>query len=244
MLDRHGVAADGLPAEGRPPWLLPAAIVALASTLALALWWQRPAEDVLQIMSEEGLVERVSAWGFVAVALAPFWLHPAHATLRSRLALAVMLLAFGLREMDWHKAWTETSMLRVSFYYGPASWSAKLTSLAAMAAIVLALAWLLRRGALPAWQAWRRRQPAAVALAWFVAVLVASKVVDRSLNLITDYSGWIAPLPWQALQLALEESWEMCLPPLAWLALHRWRCEGGPAARQTPGSAKTVNTPV
>lgn len=218
----------------------PVGLVAIATLVALTAWLVLPAGQVIDLMSETGPIEALSAWGFLLAAVAPWWLHPPRAPLRLLLALSVMLLAFGLRELDWHKVWTGTSMLRVSFYYGPAPLLQKLVSLAALATIAGAALWLLRHTTRPAWRAWTERRPAAVALAMFLVLMAASKVVDRSLNLVFEWSNWAAPQGLIALQLAIEETWELALPVLALLALLRWRS----ADQFTPRSTNTVSTPV
>lgn len=218
----------------------PVGLVAALSLVALAIWFELPTARVLYLMSEEGPIEQATVWGFCCSAIALLLWRPRSADWRTILSLAVMLGAFGVREMDWHKAWTGTSVLRVSFYYGAAPLAQKLTAAAALAVVIGALGWLVRSGLARWLHALRADDPAALALATFLLTMIASKGVDRSLNLLTDWVGWLPP-PWlRALQLSLEETWELALPVLACMALARWRR----GAVQPLRSTKTVSTPV
>lgn len=206
----------------RPALFGPLSIVAIATIAALATFVLLPADRVLWLMSEEGPVEQLTSAGFW-LAAAMVLVRPPTDDRRAVLAVATMLAAFAAREMDWHKVWTGTSVLRVSFYYGPAPLAQKIGALAALLPVIGALVWLAWRGTAPALRALAKREPAALTLLVFGAVMVASKLVDRSLNLVVEGFDWVAPVWLQALQLAIEETWELTLPVLAVQALERWR---------------------
>ena len=225
-------------ALARPYRLAPAAGLVLAmAALAVLLWAGLPAGETLALMSETGPVEELTASAYIAAALVPWWLRPRHAPWPALLAISIVMLAFGMRELDWHKLWTGTSVLRLSWYWSDAPMASRLAALAVMAPIAAAGSGLLLRYGPPTLRAAGRGEPPAVTTLWFVGVLIASKAIDRSLNVMVEWFDLHSPLWLIALQLALEETLELALPLLMALAL--WQLRAAQAA-----SAKTVSTPV
>lgn len=148
------------------------------------------------------------------------WLLRRHGDSPATLAaLSTAFLAFGAREMDWHKVWTGTSVLRVSYYTGPAPLQHKLIALAVLAVFVLALGRLVLRHARPAWQALRRSEAVAVSVAVFIASLLLAKGLDRSYSILTEDFGWPLSVAVQGAVNALEECLELALILIAAIAL-------------------------
>lgn len=190
--------------------------VALAFVAAaLGVWWVCTPDQVFQITHEEGPVERPTEILYFVVGLGMWLLRQPRDKLRLWAALSVTLIAFGMREMDLHKAWTGLSVLKVSFYLGHAPLHQKLVALAVLAVIGLAVGHLLLNYLSASWRALRRGHPVAVTVACFLVSLVVSKVFDRSVNLLAEDYHVITPLGISALLSALEEIMELGLPVLA-----------------------------
>ena len=203
------------------PLAAPAA--ALLFTLgAVAIGSLMPTASVLVWMAEEGPVERWTLMLYFLAALgvcgdrerlqAPVWL-----------ALATLIVAAAGRELDWHKAFTEVSIMKLSYYLGAAAWSQKLAALAMVVPTLLAALYLCRRFAGPLWRGARQRHPLALTALTFLVVLAAAKLVDRSLVLLNEDWGLRTGAAARALQLAVEEVLELGLPALVLLGLVQLR---------------------
>lgn len=197
------------------PAMLPPLIAVIGS---LALWLNLPPAEVMRVMVEGGPIERLTEWGYMAVA-ALIWLAPPPAgQRRGWLALSVLLLAAAAREMDWHKHWTGYSVLKVSFYFHPVPLWHKLLALSVLGLIAwAALHWLRRPRA-----DWLR--PVTI---WFFFTMVVSKILDRAINLLAEDWGIHTSDSILALVSALEESIELSLPLIAayglWGYARRWQ---------------------
>ncbi len=192
-------------------------LVGLAAGAAASSAW--PPQRVIELMGEEGPVERLTAIGFFLLAPLVWLLRRRGDPGATLAALAAVFIAFGAREMDWHKVWTGTSVLRVSYYTGPAPMQHKLIALAALAVVVLALGRLVLRHARPTWQALRRGEPVAVSVAVFIATIVLAKGLDRSYSILTEDFGWPLTIGVQAAIVAVEECLELTLILIALLGL-------------------------
>lgn len=201
--------------------------LAAGAAVALAL----PPARVIELMGEEGPVEQLTALGFFLLAPLVWLLRRRSDPLPTLAALAAVFLAFGAREMVWHKVWTGTSVLRVSYYTGPAPLQHKLVALAVLAVFVLALGRLVLRHARPTWQALCRGEPVAVSVAVFLATIVLAKGLDRSYSILTEDFGWPLTIGVQAAINALEECLELTLALIALLGLWQNRQRAGETLR-------------
>ena len=192
-------------------------LVGVAAGAAASSAW--PPQRVIELMGEEGPAERLTAIGFFLLAPLVWLLRRRGDPGATLAALAAVFIAFGAREMDWHKVWTGTSVLRVSYYTGPAPMQHKLIALAVLAVVVLALGRLLLRHARPTWQALRRGEPVAVSVAVFIATIVLAKGLDRSYSILTEDFGWPLTIGVQAAIVAVEECLELTLILIALLGL-------------------------
>lgn len=217
-------------------------LTAVAALLALTLWLALPYPELIDITSESGPIEQATAVGYLVAALAPWWLRPAGVRPALMLGLSLTMLAFALRELSWHQLWTGHSVLGLRFYLnGEASVAQRVTVLAVLLPVAIALGVLACRGR-ATWQAARRGAPAAGTALVFVALLFATKGIDRSLNMLAEIFHLTWPLWLVGLQFSLEETLELALPLLALLGFWQGRRQLASAAQ--PGSTNTVSTPV
>jgi hypothetical protein len=200
-------------------------VVALCAAGAVAVWLSMPAAAVEQFMGETGPVERVTAASYAACALAIWWARVPEDDARTTAAASVMLAAFCARELDLHRTLTGTSVLRLSWYGGPAGIGAKTTAALILLVVLVALAWLLRKHTRAIWQGWRAQRPIAVTMVVFVATLVLAKTLDRSVAILIEDFGVDVTLSWKALRTAFEEWLELALSALVALALLQRRRE-------------------
>ncbi len=199
-------------------WQAGPALAATVLAIALLCWATLPTQVVMDALREFGPVESASvffylvaaAWAFVSIRRLP----PG-----TGIAVGIVMLACAAREAQWHTDFTGTSMLRVSFYYGPASLQAKVVSLLALLPFLWAMLHLVRRYVPSLPRRWRQLQPRAVTILTFLVVLVVSKAVDRSLAILAEDFGLRGAMAWQSLQLSIEEPLELALPLLVILAL-------------------------
>lgn len=199
------------------------AVVAACALAAGVTWLVLPAAEVESWMGESGPVEIVTAATYALCAVAVWLLRVRADDWRSTLALSVLVAGFCMRELDWHKAFTGTSVLRVSWYAGPASLPVKLVAALLVLSVIAALAWLALRHARALWAAWQRREPAAVTVMAFLAVLVLAKTLDRSVGILEDDFHVSVPLHWKAMRTAFEEWLELGLSMLLLLGLLQHR---------------------
>jgi hypothetical protein len=192
--------------------------VLLAIGLAAAVWLVQTPEAVMRLMSEQGPVETSTATLFFVLALGLYWLRPAQDDRRSWLAMAGLCAAAGAREMDWHTTWAGKSMLKVSFYLGPAPWLQKLMAFVILMLATTSFIYLLNRHARRLWRALPEREPVATLL----ITTAMTKVIDRAVNLLAVDHGVAVALPVRALALAMEESMELSLPLMVALALWQY----------------------
>lgn len=199
-------------------WLALACVVA-----ALVTWLVGEPQAVEALMGETGPVERLTAGSYAACAAAVWLARRPGDDWRSSLALCTLMLGFCARELDWHKAFTGTSVLRVSWYAGPAPASAKLLAATAVLTVGSALVWLVWRHARRVWRAAWRHEPVAATVVVFVLTLVIAKSLDRSVGILVQDFGVSVSLYWVSLRSALEEWMELSLALLVLLGLAQHR---------------------
>lgn len=177
-----------------------------------------PTPLVLSAMAENGPVEMTTVAFYLVAATLLMLRRPRSISTKSNLMLSLLLLAFAARECDFHRAFTGTSVLRVSFYTGEAPLLQKLGAAAIVlpvAGLVLALAYRARH----LLQGVRDAEPAAVTVVTFLVTLALSKLADRAVNVLAEFSVGVPPLA-AATILSVEEVLELSLPLMACLG---WR---------------------
>jgi hypothetical protein len=187
----------------------------LALALAVVLWLALDPASLKALVTEGGSVERLTELLYFALAAAMWWFRRPGDDVLGWVALCVVFVAFGAREMDLHRAWTGGSMLKVSFYLRDAPLLHKLVSAAVVLVVAAAMVTVVRRFARGVWQGLRRHETPAITVAIFLLTMVASKVIDRSINVLHEDFGVLTPAATGALVGAIEEIVELSLPLVA-----------------------------
>jgi hypothetical protein len=190
---------------------------------ALLTWLALPPASVESWMGESGPVERITAATYALCAVAVWLLRRRGDDWRTTVALSTVVVSFCMRELDWHKAFTGTSVLRASWYAGPASLQAKLVAAAVVLSFAAALAWLVVRHARAWWRGLRERRAVAITMLMFIVALLLAKSLDRSVSILETDFGMHVALKWKALRTAFEEWLELGLSVLLLLALVQHR---------------------
>lgn len=185
-------------------------LFAVAVSLVWAEWL--PRATVMRLIHENGPVESLTVLLYLLVAVALWCVPRPLAQAAPRLALTVMLAAFAARELDLHKAFTGTSVLKVSFYLRDHPLHQKITALPILAVIAFTAVWLLLRHARPMWQGLRRSRPLAITVAIFLVTLVCTKIIDRSFAILAEDFGVVMTTGLDTVLSALEEVVECSLP--------------------------------
>lgn len=187
------------------------------------IWVAGEPRSVETLMGENGPVERLTTVSYFLCAMFAAAARAQDPDRSTTLALVIVMVAFALRELDWHKAYTGTSVLRLSWYAGPAAWTTKLAAVAALAPVAASMAWLVWRHAVPTWRGWRAARPVATTVVVFFATLALAKTLDRMVSILSFDLGVHVPLYWVALRSSVEECLELGLSLLLLLGLAQYR---------------------
>lgn len=194
-------------------------IFLLTLVAALAGWYWLPTDSQTWLLRENGPLEGCTAALFFLLAVLGLLWRPAHTERWSWLAVCGLCWAAGAREMDWHKQWTGKSVLKVSFYLSDAPATHKLLALLAVLCVLACVVYLLLRYGRCLWQALWRGDAFARTIATLLASVVFTKIMDRSVNVLTqDFAVTIAPSVVQLVSM-VEEGTEMSLPLMVALAV-------------------------
>lgn len=156
-------------------------VLLFALSCALALGWLLVAlviaDSPAQIFAEAGPIEQTSALFLMmaAVALAGDMIRRGA---WGRWHLAVLVLAAGLRELDWDKAFTNSGILSLRLYSGAAPIGQKIAGALVLTVLIWAGLRLLRRNVRP-WLAGLRRGQA---WAWLMSLALALYGVAKTLD--------------------------------------------------------------
>jgi hypothetical protein len=204
--------------------LRPGAAVWLALAflgLAHLVWIALPAPATMALMNEHGPVEGLNAGLYVVTAaLIVAWRRPED-DWRLWVSLAVVMLAFAAREMDWHKAFTGTSVLKFSFFLRDGQPLHRVVAALVLVPVALACAHLVVRQGPRVLRGLRRGDPVAVTVLTFAVTLVVGKVADRAPAVLAEEHGIVLGATVRAWQTAIEEVMELALAFL--VALGAWQ---------------------
>jgi hypothetical protein len=197
---------------------------------ALVTWSALPPASVERWMGESGPVERITAATYAVCVVAVWLLRRPGDDWRTSTALSTVLASFCMRELDWHKAFTGTSVLRASWYAGPAPWHAKLVAGLILLSFAAAVLWLVARHLRAWWRGLREGRAVAITIVVFLLALLVAKSLDRSVSILeNDFAVHVA-LKWKALRTACEEWLELGLSLLLLLGLAQHRGQAVRAA--------------
>ena len=212
---------------GSDPWraaerkLIIGIAIGIAAAGALLLGLPRDISE--KILTESGPVEHASALLYLAASVAAIALA-ARARARFLAAAAVVLLAFGLREMDFHDRFTTRAVSQLRFFT---------SSDVPLAETIVVTFVLLGLGAAAGYLVWKAvgffrsgyralRQPGAFAAAVGVALLPLSLLCDRLVRLLAYDWGFEAGHTLPYLVWIAEEVTEFASPLLFLAALLFW----------------------
>lgn len=188
--------------------------VALLAVLPLVM----SPQDLAFTFSEEGVFERASIVGWIAVA-AVVMLRIRPLDVRAS-AFTALFLVFAAREADWHKAFTADSIFKNAYYRRtPAPFEEKLIAgIVALALFVYVIYVSVRFLVLE--RGWRSRAGGWLAFALFL--LFAFKAVDRAPAILEVDYGIVLPEIVKLYASAFEEGVESFLPVIfgwsAWIS--------------------------
>ena len=226
------------PVSDRPARFEAVGLVALCAALAVLAWCMLAPEAVMRLMAETGPIEEATAALYFLVAAYVLVAGVPQAEASLPLPLCIVLCGFGARELDLHKAFTDMSVLKVSFYLGHAPVAHKLVALAVVLPVLAAVLHLLVRHGRSVWRGLRQGHSAAITVAVFGITMVVAKIIDRSRMVLLEDFGVAIGTSATALFIALEETLELGLPLIVLVGLLRHRRPApAPAAlsvRQTP----------
>jgi hypothetical protein len=223
------VSADAAPHFLKSRWAS-VHIATLALGLAIVTAGTLPADLGLAVAAEHGPLEVLQASLLFSLAIGVWFFRRRGESLLTTSSLTIVLWGMGARELEWHKAWTRSSILKPRFYLGPSPPGAKLLAGIVVLLVVAAAAYLLQRHLRGLWLGLRQREPLAITFATFFAVLVLSRVLDKS-------RFGHAPGPTMvAARVIIEEVLELVLPLLVLLgAFQRQEAYAElPATRSAP----------
>lgn len=195
------------------------AITLLTCLLALCSSLMLNYDFLFRFVDEGGFVETLTLVFYAIAAL--FALIYPHTTIKltSRIAITILMLAMLAREADLHKIFG-MSMLKIKFWLTTESTITDKTFAALILLfIAFALYTLIRHSVRSCLIGLKQGKQYLITLAIFFIVLVVSKIIDRSVNMIYEMTGWQAPTWIIALQLPQEEYLECLLPLLIIVAI-------------------------
>ncbi|WP_337878120.1 hypothetical protein [Caldimonas sp.] len=189
--------------------------------LAHGVWLVLPAPLTMALMSERGPVEGLNAGLYVLGAvLIVAWRRPED-DWRLWTALVIVMLAFAAREMDWHRAFTGTSVLKFSFFLRDGQPVHRVVAALVLAPVAWACAHLCLQQGPRVLRGLRRRDPVAVTVLIFALTLVVAKTADHAPAILAESWGIVLSPSVRAWQTSVEEVMELALAFL--VALGAWQ---------------------
>lgn len=198
-------------------WLsLFTSLLALISTMILDHEW------LLDFVEEGHFVENLTLVFYIIAIIFVIFYQISKIKLTYRFAIAFILFAMLAREADLHKIFG-MSMLKIKFWLTDA---APIYSKFLAAIILLCILSAIFYIIINNYKKWyfdlKQKQPYAISIFTFFVVLVISKILDRSLGMIREITGWVAPRWLEALQQPQEEYLECILPIIIMIAVFQY----------------------
>lgn len=207
----------------KSPWLT-LYLSLLTSLCALASWYFLPAEAMINLVRENGPVENLTLVVYIVAIAAILYGGKGFLTIRTRAACTIVLTYMFMREADMHKSLNGMSILKIKFWLsGQIPVADKLLAVAILVPVLWALIYFLKNYTRQWLNDLFRKEGYAIGIFMFLAVLVISKIFDRSLNMMTEMWGWHFPLWLEALVTGQEEYLECILPLLVMVSFFQYR---------------------
>ena len=188
-------------------------LATLALGLAIVTAGTLPADLGLALATENGPLEVLQALLLFSLAVGVWFFRRRGDGFLTTCSLTILLWGMGARELEWHKAWTRSNMLKPRFYLGPSRADAKLLAAIVVLLLVIAAVYLLQRYLRDLWLGLQQGQPLAITAATFFVVLVLSRILDKS------HFGHEPSTTMVAARVIIEEMLELLLPLLVLLGV-------------------------
>lgn len=193
------------------------------SVLAFISWLLLSSETMLSFVAEYGIVETTTLI-FYALAIIIIWLPKSISVslLTTRITGSFILLAMLAREADLHKTISGVSMFKLRFWIGNYPIEEKLLSALIILPIAASVIYMAVKYYKSFFYNLSKRKTDAYTLMTFFIVMVISKIIDRSIDVINKRFNWDAPIELVALQNAFEEYLELLLPILIIIFIYQY----------------------
>lgn len=207
------------------------ALILAFAAFAVLVGIVTPSLVPVDFLEEGGPVETLTMYLYVVAALAVAMTRLPSLTPLDKLAVFVLLLAFGAREADLHVALFDVSILKASFYRRQGTPGQIVLALAILLPVALSFLLLLKRHGSRWLSRPSRWQVQVVTVATFLVLMAVTKIFDR-LPAASVELGLLEAMPAgpRHILLALEELLELALPLLAMLAVVQGRMEADDTA--------------
>ena len=196
----------------------------IASLAALVSWMAMSSESMIRFVRENGPIENLTLVVYIVAIALILYSGRTVLTVKTRAAIVILLAYMFMREADLHKSLSGTSILKIKFWLGSQfPVTDKLIALAILLPVLWALFYFIRGYTRRWWSDLCLKDSYAVGILVFLAVLVISKIFDRSLNLMTEMWEWHFPMGVEALVTGQEEYLECILPLLITVSFYQYR---------------------
>ena len=183
-----------------------------------------PSESMIHFVRENGPVENLTLVFYVVAIAFILYSGRSFLTVRTRVAVTVLLAYMFMREASLHKSVSTMSILKSKFWLGSQiPWTDKLLAIAILAPVLWAFFYFVEKYIRQWWSDLRRKDGYAVGVFVFLAVLVISKIFDRSLNMMHEMWGWHFDSWVEAMVTGQEKYLECILPLLVLVSFYQYR---------------------
>lgn len=179
---------------------------------------------MMALCRENGPVENLTLVMYIVSIACILYSGRSILTVKTRVAITVVLGYMFMREADLHKSISTQSILKSKFWLSSQiPLTDKLLALAILVPIFLAVFYLISKYVRKWWQDLCHKDSYAVGILVFLVALVISKIFDRSLNMMTEIWGWRFETWVYALVSGQEEFLECILPLLLMVSFYQYR---------------------
>lgn len=197
-------------------WLVAVCVILLSSGISML-----PPESVKRIVQENGVVEVLTAFGYLAAALFLVFVGFRH-RLSTAFSSGLVVTALGMRELDFHDRFTTMGIFKTKFYVSPEVPSGEKII---VTVIVLTLLFAVIKYCRNNFGAFRRalkgRQSWAIAAGLAIVFMVSSKLLDSASAPLQWVLSFVHSEP-EMCTWVLEEIIEMAIPALILIATFKY----------------------